>query len=63
VIACSLPPLIEMHAYYYDDGLSWLMMMIILLMYLPFTYACLLECSRIRLQLYSCIMNMAKRLK
>jgi hypothetical protein len=24
VIASSLPPLIEMHVYYYDDGLRWL---------------------------------------
>jgi hypothetical protein len=24
VIACSLPPLVEMHIYYYDDGLRWL---------------------------------------
>jgi hypothetical protein len=24
VIACSLPPLVEFHVYYYDNGLSWL---------------------------------------
>jgi hypothetical protein len=24
VIACSLPPLVEMHVYYYYDGLRWL---------------------------------------
>jgi hypothetical protein len=24
VTACSLPPLVEMHVYYHDDGLRWL---------------------------------------
>jgi hypothetical protein len=43
VIACSLSPLIEMHAYYYDD------------VDLLYNYDCVLECSSIRLHLYYCI--------
>jgi hypothetical protein len=62
VIACSLPPLIEMHASKYDDGLDDYY-------YddddidLLYSYDCLLECSSYRLRLYSCIINMAKIFK
>jgi hypothetical protein len=40
VIACSLPPLIDMHVSYYDDGLRWLINddgYIIVLMLIYFT--------------------------
>jgi hypothetical protein len=57
VIACSQVPLIEIHVYYYDDVLSWLINVvdddyITIMIYLPFSYDCLLECSRIKLHLY-----------
>jgi hypothetical protein len=57
VIACSQAPLIEIHVYYYDDVLSWLINVvdddyITIMIYLPFSYDCLLECSRIKLHLY-----------
>jgi hypothetical protein len=54
----------EMHVYYYDDGLRWLINDDdYIIMYLPFSYACYLECSRIRLHLYLCIIYMAKMVK
>jgi hypothetical protein len=49
MIACSLPPLIEMHVYYYDDRLSWLINDehdYIMMMYLLHSIACYLACSR-----------------
>jgi hypothetical protein len=64
VIAYSPPPLVEMHVYYYDDGLRWLINDDdYIIMYLPFSYACYPECSRIRLHLYLCIIYMDKMLK
>jgi hypothetical protein len=59
VIACLLPPLIEIHVYYYDDGLRWLINNDVF----TFSYAYLLECSSFKLHLYSCIINMAKIFK
>jgi hypothetical protein len=59
VIACSLPPLVEMLVYYYDDGLRWLIDDDVF----TFSYAYLLECSSFRLHFYSCIINMAKIFK
>jgi hypothetical protein len=54
-----------MHVYYYDDGLRWLIDGDddIIMMYLLYSYACLLECSSFRMHLYSCIMNMTKVIK
>jgi hypothetical protein len=67
VIACSLSPLVEMHVYYYVNGLRWLINddddYITIMMYLPCSTVCLLEGSRFKLHLYSCIMNMVKMIK
>jgi hypothetical protein len=53
VIAGSLPPLIEMHVSYYDDGLEWIINDDYYID-VDFLYscACLLECSRFRLQIF-----------
>jgi hypothetical protein len=49
VIACSLLPLVEMHVYYYDDGLRWLINddddNYIMIIYLPYSIDCYLACS------------------
>jgi hypothetical protein len=68
VIACSLPPLIEIHVYNYDVGLRWLINEnfdddYIMMLYLLYSYDCCLECSRIRLHLYSWVIYMAKMIK
>jgi hypothetical protein len=49
VIACSLPPLIEMHVSY-DDGLK--LMIIIIDVDLLYNYDCLLECYRFKLHIF-----------
>jgi hypothetical protein len=46
-------PLIEMVVYSYDDYIT-------IMMYLPCSTICLLECSRFRLHLYSYILHMVK---
>jgi hypothetical protein len=65
VIACSLAPLVEMHVYYYDDELSWIINddYYYIMMLFTFSYACLPECSRFKLHLYSCIIYMSKMVK
>jgi hypothetical protein len=64
VIAYSLPPLVKMHAYCYNDGLKLISndddYYYVDLLY---SYDCLLECSIFRLHLYSCLINMAKMFK
>jgi hypothetical protein len=57
-----------MHVYYYDVGLRWLINVdfdddYIMMLYLLYSYDCYLECSRIRLRLYSWIIYMAKMIK
>jgi hypothetical protein len=51
VIICSLPPLIAMHDYYYNDGLRWLINDdehdYIMMMYLLYIIDCYLICSRL----------------
>jgi hypothetical protein len=48
-------PLIEMHVYYYDDSLRWLINdddYYIMMLYLLHSYACLLECSSFTLHIF-----------
>jgi hypothetical protein len=49
VIPFSLPPIMEMHVYYYGDGLRWLITDdehdYIMIMYLPYNIGCYLACS------------------
>jgi hypothetical protein len=56
VIACSLPPLVEMHVYYYDDGLRCLIdddehdyNMMLIYFTIMFVY---LNCCRFRLHIF-----------
>jgi hypothetical protein len=55
-----------MYVYYYDDGLRWLITDdehdYIMMMYLLYSYDCLLESSSFRLHLYYCIVIWLKRL-
>jgi hypothetical protein len=57
VIACSLPPLVEMHVSY-DDGLKLTIIddyyIDVVLLY---SYACLLECSSFRLDTFIFMYN------
>jgi hypothetical protein len=60
-------PLVELHVYYYVDGLRWLINddhdYTTIMMYLPCSTFCFLECSSFRLHLYSCRLYMAKLVK
>jgi hypothetical protein len=67
VIICSLPPLIKLHVYYFDDGLRWLIIdehdYITIMIYLSYSTVCLLNVLAQDDHLYSCIIYMAKIIK